>query len=245
LNQRLLRFTFSDLIDSTLCLRPFVAQRLQKNERSFYKYRMTPASTSGKGAATRDMIVERAYMIASSAGLEGLSIGPLADAVGMSKSGVFAHFGSREDLQLAVLDLAAQRFGEHTLIPALKSRRGLPRLHAIFDHWLSWLSADRGGCLLLSAVSEYDDRPGPLRDRVLSHHQRWRSDLVRAIGLAVSSGEFRSDVDAEQLAFEFNAIALSVQHDLALTTPEIAIARGRRMFERLLLSELASNAASP
>ncbi len=87
---------------------------------------MTPAAPTSKGAATRDMIVERAYMIAASAGLEGLSIGPLADTVGMSKSGVFAHFGSRKDLQLAVLDTAALRFGEHTLIPALKAGRGLP-----------------------------------------------------------------------------------------------------------------------
>ncbi len=204
------------------------------NERSFYKVRMNPSSPSGKGAATRDMIVERAYMIASSAGLEGLSIGPLADAVGMSKSGVFAHFGSREDLQLAVLDLAAQRFGEHTLIPALKAGRGLPRLRAILVHWFDWLGQDRGGCLLLSAVSEYDDRPGPLRDRVLAHHQRWRGELVRAIGLAIASGELRNDIDAEQFAFEVNAIALAVQHDMAIAGYDTAVALGQRMFEHLL-----------
>jgi AcrR family transcriptional regulator len=195
---------------------------------------MTPTVPPGKGAATREMIVERAYMIASSAGLEGLSIGPLAEAVGMSKSGVFAHFGSREDLQLAVLDLAALRFGEHTLVPALKARRGLPRLRAIFEHWLDWIGRDRGGCLLLSAVSEYDDRPGPLRDRVIAHHQRWRGELVRAIGLAVTAGDLRADLDADQLAFEINAIALAVQHDLALAPWETTAGRGRRMFERLL-----------
>lgn len=195
---------------------------------------MTPAAHTGKGAATRDMILERAYMIAASAGLEGLSIGPLADAVGMSKSGVFAHFGSREELQLAVLDLAALRFGEHTLIPALKARRGLPRLRAIFEHWLEWLSQDRGGCVLLSAVSEYDDRPGALRDRVVAHHRRWRDDLVRAVGMAITSGELRADTDAEQLAFEISAVALAVQHDLALTSPRAAVARGRRMYARLI-----------
>ena len=195
---------------------------------------MTPAASTSKGAATRDMIVERAYMIASSAGLEGLSIGPLADTVGMSKSGVFAHFGSREDLQLAVLDTAALRFGEHTLIPALKAGRGLPRLRAIFANWLDWLSRDRGGCLLLTAMSEYDDRPGPLRDRVLAHHQRWRSELVRAIGLAIIAGELRGDLDAEQFSFEINAIALAVQHDMAITDLETASIRGRRMFETLL-----------
>jgi len=201
---------------------------------------MTPSATTGKGAATRDMIVERAYQIASSAGLEGLSIGPLADAVGMSKSGVFAHFGSREDLQLAVLDLAAQRFGEHTLVPALGAARGLPRLRAIFENWLVWIGRDRSGCLLLSAVSEYDDRPGPLRDRVVGHLLRWRGDLVRAIGLSIASGELRGDIDADQYAFEINAIALAVQHDVALVSSDIALARGRRMFERVLASYLAS-----
>jgi AcrR family transcriptional regulator len=180
------------------------------------------------------MIVERAFMIAASAGLEGLSIGPLADAVGMSKSGVFAHFGSREDLQLAVLDLAALRFGEHTLIPALKARRGLPRLRAIFERWLEWLGRDRGGCLLLSAVSEYDDRPGPLRERVIAHHLRWRNELIRAIAHAVEAGELRGDLDAEQCAFEINGIALSVQHDLPIVGLDTAAARGRRMFDRLL-----------
>jgi AcrR family transcriptional regulator len=202
---------------------------------------MTPSPLTGKGAATRDMIVDRAYLIASSAGLEGLSIGPLADAVGMSKSGVFAHFGSREDLQLAVLDLAAQRFGEHTLVRALRAGRGLPRLRAIFDHWLEWLGRDRGGCLLLSAVSEYDDRPGPLRDRVIAHHLRWRGELVRAIGMAIASGELRGDLDADQFAFEISAVALAVQHDLALVPADAALARGRRMFERLLVDYLASS----
>jgi AcrR family transcriptional regulator len=195
---------------------------------------MTPVTSSGKGAATRDMILERAFMIAASAGLEGLSIGPLADAVGMSKSGVFAHFGSREELQLAVLDLAALRFGEHTLVPALKARRGLPRLRTILDRWLEWLGRDRGGCLLLSAVSEYDDRPGALRDRVISHHLRWRDELIRAIVHAVENGELRSDIDTEQFAFEINGIALSVQHDLPIVGLDTSAARGRRMFDRLI-----------
>ena len=206
---------------------------------------MTPAAPTSKGAATRDMIVERAYMIAASAGLEGLSIGPLADTVGMSKSGVFAHFGSREDLQLAVLDTAALRFGEHTLIPALKAGRGLPRLRAIFANWLDWLRQDRGGCLLLTAVSEYDDRPGPLRDRVLMHHQRWRSELVRAIGMAMAAGELRGDLDAGQFSFEINAIALAVQHDMAITNIDAATAHGQRMFDRLLLGYLVQPQPQP
>lgn len=195
---------------------------------------MGPQPVTSKGAATRDVILDRAYMIAASAGLEGLSIGPLAEAVGMSKSGVFAHFGSREELQLAVLDLAASRFGEHTLVASLKAPRGLPRLHAILDNWFDWLRRDRGGCLLLTAISEFDDRPGPLRDRVVALHQRWRDDLARAIGMAMGTGELRADLDPEQFAFELNTIALAVQHDAAMCGLETATGRGRRMLDHLL-----------
>jgi AcrR family transcriptional regulator len=195
---------------------------------------MVPQPATSKGAATREAILDRAYMIAASAGLEGLSIGPLADAVNMSKSGVFAHFGSREVLQLAVLDLAAERFGEHTLIPALGQPRGLPRLRALLANWFDWLRRDRGGCLVLTAASEYDDRPGPLRDRMIHHHLRLRQMVSRAVAMAVESGELRADLDPEQAAFELNTIALAVQHDMAISDPDSAIARGERMLEHLL-----------
>src|SRR5688500_1966289 len=136
---------------------------------------MTTATATTKGAATRETIVERAYEIARFSGLEGLSIGPLAQAVGMSKSGVFAHFGSREDLQLAVLYSAGERFTNHVLLPALKHRRGLPRLRAIVEAWFDWVKHTHGGgCLYLAAVSEYDDRPGPLHDRLVEYEIRWR-----------------------------------------------------------------------
>lgn len=197
---------------------------------------MSAQPATNKGAVTRETIIDRAYTIASSAGLEGLSIGPLADAVGMSKSGVFAHFGSREDLQLAVLDSAARRFFDHTLLPALKAKRGLPRLRAIIAGWFDWIRLNDSGCLLLSAVSEYDDRPGPLRDRVVQHEQRWRNDLARAIQMAVDSGELQADTDPVQLAFEITSIALGVQYDAGLLGSESAIRRGQRMFERLLSS---------
>ena len=195
---------------------------------------MVPSPATSKGAATREAILDHAYMIAASAGLEGLSIGPLADAVGMSKSGVFAHFGSREDLQLAVLDLAADRFGEHTLIPALSRPRGLPRLQALLENWLTWLQRDRGGCLLLAAANEYDDRPGPLRDRMVHHHQRLRQMVSRAVAMAVECGALRADLDIDQAAFELNAIALAVQNDMAINGPDIATRRGQQMLQRLL-----------
>lgn len=200
-----------------------------------------PTATS-KGAATRDAIIDRAYTIASSAGLEGLSIGPLADAVGMSKSGVFAHFGSREDLQLAVLDDAGRRFIEFTLLPSLKARRGLPRLRAIVAKWFDWIRHNDTGCLLLSSVSEYDDRPGPLRDRVIQYQQGWRGELGRAIQLAIDSGELRTGTDPLQLAFEINGIALGVQHDAGLLNFEDAAMHGKRALERLLQSYAAPTA---
>lgn len=198
---------------------------------------MSALTATSKGAATREAIIDRAYGIACSAGLEGLSIGPLAQAVGMSKSGVFAHFGSREDLQMAVLDAAGQRFVAHVLLPALKLPRGLPRLRAIVEAWFDWArQSSEGGCLLLSAASEYDDRPGEIRDRVVAHELRWRQELSRAITLAVESGDLAADTDAEQMAFEVYSLALIVHHDAGLFGFELAVTRGRRALERLFRS---------
>lgn len=197
---------------------------------------MTPLTATRKGTATRETILQRAYEIACSAGLEGLSIGPLADAVGMSKSGVFAHFGSREDLQLAVLDLAGERFATEVFQPALAAPRGVARLRAIIEGWFDWVRQNEGGCLLLAAASEYDDRPGPLRDRVVALERRWREALARAAALAVEKGELAADTDVAQLAFELYALALAVHHDAGLFGYPTASAQGRKAFERLLRS---------
>ncbi|WP_407351502.1 TetR/AcrR family transcriptional regulator [Luteimonas sp. R10] len=194
----------------------------------------TAVPSPTKGAATREVILERAYALACVHGLEGLTIGTLAEQVGMSKSGVFAHFGSREDLQLAVLDHAGERFVAHVLLPALKARRGLPRLRAIMAGWIDWVRHNDGGCLFLAAASEYDDRPGPQRDRLLTHETRWRAELARAIRLAVDSGELRADTDADQFAFETYGLALAVHHDAGLFGYEASAERGRTAFERLV-----------
>lgn len=198
---------------------------------------MSSSLAPSKGTATRDAIIDRAYTIACSAGLEGLSLGPLAQAVGMSKSGVFAHFGSREDLQLAVLYSAGERFTNHVLLPALKHRRGLPRLRAIVEAWFDWVRHTHdGGCLFLAAVSEYDDRPGPLRDRLVEFETRWRNELARAIGYAVETGELQAGTDPQQLAFEVYSLALIVHHDAGLFGYEAAQSRGRCAYERLVQS---------
>lgn len=199
---------------------------------------MTALTATPKGAATREAIIERAYEIARFAGVEGLSIGPLAQAVGMSKSGVFAHFGSREDLQRAVIEAAATRFGEAVFIPALAEPRGVPRLRAIMRNWFEWIRGNTGGCVLLGSVTEYDDRPGPLRDQVLRNERNWRDILRRAITLAIECGHLRPG-DVDQYAFELYAIPLVVHHKAGLFGYEQARQHGEAAAERWF----AANAA--
>jgi AcrR family transcriptional regulator len=197
---------------------------------------MQVAAVTSKGAATRDSIIERAYQIVRKEGFEGLSIGTIADSVGMSKSGVFAHFGSREDLQLAVLDAAAQRFTENVFLPALRERRGLPRLEAIGRRWMKWLRNEQGGCPMVSAAIEYDDRPGAIRERVIFYQTRLRKELARAIGMAIETGELRADTDSAQLAFEIFGVELAMHHDSRLFGFDEAIERSQRALERLIAS---------
>ncbi|WP_242107451.1 TetR/AcrR family transcriptional regulator [Luteimonas aquatica] len=203
---------------------------------------MPALAATQKGAATRESILDSAYGIACRSGLEGLSIGPLAQSVGMSKSGVFAHFGSREELQLAVLDLAGERFAAHVFMPAMQAPRGLARLRALLLNWFDWVRHidERGGCLFAAAATEYDDRPGAQRDRLVQHDLNWRAQLSRAAELAVESGELRADADPEQLAFELYGLALVVHHHAGLTGTADAIARGERGLERLIGAHLSS-----
>ena len=193
---------------------------------------MTTQTATSKGAATRESIVARAYDIARASGVEGLSIGPLAAAVGMSKSGVFAHFGSREDLQLAVLDEAALRFGTAVLMPALSQPRGLPRLRAIMEHWFEWVrSTAGGGCVLMASVVEYDDRPGALHDQVMHNERRWRNELARAVQIAIDVGHLAPG-DVEQYVFELYAIPLTVHHEAGLFGYDQARRHGDAAVER-------------
>jgi AcrR family transcriptional regulator len=195
---------------------------------------MQAAATTSKGAATRDSIIERAVSIVRKEGFEGLSIGTIAESVGMSKSGVFAHFGSREDLQLAVLDAAAQRFTEQVFLPAIREKRGLPRLLAIGQRWMKWLRSEQGGCPMVSAAIEYDDRPGAIRDRVIFYQTKLRKELSRAIAMAVETKELRADTEPEQLAFEIFGVELALHHDSRLFSFDEAIARSERALERLV-----------
>ena len=195
---------------------------------------MQSAVATNKGAATREAVIDRALAIARTEGFEGLTIGGIATAVGMSKSGVFAHFGSREDLQLAVLDAAAQGFTDSVFMPAIREKRGLPRLRAIMRNWVSWLRSAGGGCPMVSAAIEYDDRPGPIRDRVVEYQTKLRRELARAVTMAIDAGEMKPDCDADQLAFEIFAIELALHHDSRLFKESDALARAEKSMQRLL-----------
>ena len=189
-----------------------------------------------KGEQTRAAILDEALKIASRLGLEGLTIGSLAEATGMSKSGLFAHFGSREDLQLAVLEHAAQLYGNKVFLPALKIERGLPRLRALFAQWLEWTIASGlpGGCIMISAAAEYDDRPGPIRDAVIANQNRGRAISEKAVRLAIEEGHLRPGTDPEQIAFEMLAIVLASHNYRRLLGDKEARKRALTAFEQLV-----------
>jgi AcrR family transcriptional regulator len=189
-----------------------------------------------KGEQTRVTILDEALRIASKLGLEGLTIGSLADATGMSKSGLFAHFGSREDLQLAVLEHAAQRYGEQVFVPVLKIDRGLPRLRALFERWLDWAleSGLPGGCIMISAAAEYDDRPGPIRDAVIANQHRGNAITQKAVRLAIEEGHLSPDTDPEQISFELLGIVLAAHNHRRLLGDKEARKRALTAFDQLI-----------
>jgi AcrR family transcriptional regulator len=162
----------------------------------------------GKGQQTRETIVGTALEVASVVGLDGLSIGDLAGRLGLSKSGLFAHFGSKEGLQRAVLDAAVERFAAAVARPAFERPAGHSCLEALAANWIAWIeeSGLPGGCPLLSAMVEFDDRPGPIRDMLAHQQGHWRDTLAEAARLAVRQGHLRPDTDVDRLAFELLAI---------------------------------------
>jgi AcrR family transcriptional regulator len=189
-----------------------------------------------KGDRTRTLILNDALALAGEVGLEGLSIGSLAGRLGLSKSGLFAHFGSKEDLQLATLRHGQERFEHAVFRPALLSPRGLPRLRALFENWLAWIARiDRpGGCVILAASVEYDDRPGEVRDALVAGQRVLRGALAKAVRLAVEEGHLRPETDVWQIAFELMGIVLAVHHDRGLLDDPRAPERARRAFDRLI-----------
>lgn len=189
-----------------------------------------------KGETTRQAILDRASELASQLGLEGLTIGTLATDLGLSKSGLFAHFRSKEALQVQVLEHVAARFVEFVVKPALRAPRGEPRLRALFDNLLEWPKRHElpGGCPLMSAVSELDDRPGPAREVLVRQQRDWLDVIATVTRTALVEGHFRGDVDPEQVAYEIYGIEFAYHTWYRLLADPSAEARARRAFEALL-----------
>jgi AcrR family transcriptional regulator len=166
-----------------------------------------------KGEQTKVAILDEAVGIASRVGFNALTIGQLADSTGMSKSGLFAHFKSKEALQLDTLRRAQERFNDLVIRPALSAPRGRKRVEELFDRWLDWeTEALTGGCIFVTATVEFDDQPGPMRDAVVRCQQDWLEFVASVAGTAVAEGDFRSDLDTEQFAFQLQGLMLGYHH---------------------------------
>lgn len=204
---------------------------------------MRPAAVSrgSRGPATRALIVEAAMRLASREGLEGLSIGGLALETRMSKSGVFAHFGSREELQLSVVREYHGRFERDVFAPALTAPRGLPRLRALFEAWMRQVGpAFNAGCLYISGAVEFDDRPSPVRDALEAMVRTWQQTLARTIAQAVEEGHLKPDTDVGQWVFELHGLALSLHHDARFLRSPDAVRHALNGFERMLRQDAPS-----
>lgn len=200
-----------------------------ENDRSYF----TPVS---KGEATRERILDRAFQLAGRDGLDGLTIGALADELKLSKSGLFSHFGSKEELQVAVLDLASSRFTERVMLAAFKAPRGLPRLERVFENWVEWATDSRslGGCIFTQAIAELDDRQGRPHDVLLESQQALDEALMKTVQLAVDEGHFIKSTDTRQFAFELHGILMSLSMYLRLFRDRRAVERARAAFKRLV-----------
>jgi AcrR family transcriptional regulator len=198
---------------------------------------MSPASaTTTKGERTRAAILDAALRIVSKSGLDGLTIGTLADATGMSKSGLFAHFGSREELLLAVLAHGQAQFSAVVFQPAMAKPRGIARLRAMFINWLDWTESAElpGGCPMIGGASEFDDKPGPVRDMLAGGQRTWIETLKRSVRQAIEEGELPAQTDPEQIAFEMFGIALVVHHHRRLLGYPKARARALAALDKLI-----------
>ncbi len=188
-----------------------------------------------KGELTRVAILDVALDLASRDGLEGLTIGLLADKMNMSKSGVFAHFGSREDLQIEVLKLYHSRFEQEVFFPSVQEARGIARLKAMFARWIKRVSVEiASGCIYISGAVEYDDRPGPIREELVAMVRAWQGALLRCVQQAIECGDLKPDTDAEQMVYEMYGLILALHHDARFLRMPGSVERARAGFDRLI-----------
>lgn len=194
-----------------------------------------------KGTLTRERILDHAFRLAGREGVEGVTLGTLAADLGLSKSGLFAHFASKEELSLEILRTTTERFADKVLRPAFKAPRGEPRVRKVFETWLMWLRDPElpGGCPIVAASVELDDKPGMPRDFLVDKQKELRTTLAKAAELAVAEGHFKKDLDTELFAFELMGVMYSYHHSLRLLRDKRATALARSAFERLLAASRA------
>ena len=194
-----------------------------------------------KGQQTKAAIVDAALGLATQIGLEGLSIGALAEVMQMSKSGVFAHFGSREELQISVIREYHQRFEMEVFFPSMQQARGLPRLRALFENWMQRTSAEiDSGCLYISGAAEFDDRLGPVRDALASSVNTWLAAVHRAVVQAREEQHLSPDMDASQMVFEIHGLILALHYEARFLKSHKSLHRAKQGFEQILWRNGAS-----
>jgi AcrR family transcriptional regulator len=196
-----------------------------------------------KGQQTKAVIIDAALNLAAQIGLEGLSIGAIAEVTQMSKSGVFAHFGSREELQISVVREYHTRFEQEVFYTAMTAERGLPRLRAMFSNWMKRTSAEiDSGCIYISGAVEFDDRPGPVRDALADSVNTWLAAMHRAVLQAQEEGHLRADADAKQIAFEIHALILALHYEARFLRLSDSLARANAGFDNILARSAAPDA---
>lgn len=194
-----------------------------------------------RGDDTRLAVLEHAFSLASQVGLDGLTIGRLADDLELSKSGLFGHFQSKEALQVQVLRHAADKFVDAVLRPALKAPRGEARLRQLFERWLDWprMVPQPGGCIFVAAATELDDKPGPARDVLVELQRDWLEVLANAVRTAIGVGDLHASADPEQFAQDVYGIMLGCHHASRLLRDPKAVQRARVAFEAALTAARA------
>lgn len=188
-----------------------------------------------KGQHTKAVIIDAALGLATHIGLEGLSIGALAEVTGMSKSGVFAHFGSREELQISVIREYHTRFEQEVFYPAMQAPRGVSRLRALFANWMKRTSIEiDSGCIYISGAVEFDDRTGPVRDALANSVMTWQAAMKRAIQQCKECGEIRDDVSEDQMLFEIHGLILALHYEARFMRRAGSMARARQGFANII-----------
>jgi AcrR family transcriptional regulator len=196
---------------------------------------MSTLKSASKAEQTKSVIVDAALRLASQIGLEGLSIGAIAEVTQMSKSGVFAHFGSREELQISVVREYYARFERDVFMPALQIPRGLPRLSALIDNWMDQVAHEvQSGCLFISGAVEFDDRSGPVRDALEQSIKTWLGAVRRCIAMAVEDGHLAKTTDPKQMMFEIHGLILAVHYEAKFLKSTRSMERAKVGFNNLL-----------